>query len=285
MCKPSHPLTPDLARITHIVNETADIKTFRVVWEGEGAPFSFEPGQCAMLGVPGVGEAMFSISSSPGSDVNAVKYYDFSIKAVGGLTRHLHSLKNGAPLTLRGAYGRPFPINEALKGNDLLFIAGGIGLAPLRSVIQHVFENPTCFGTVDIVYGVRSVSDFVFKEELEVWKTQKNTQVFLTVDKHDLKTEAPWNGNIGFVPSYIKELSFSPANKRVLLCGPPIMIKYTAQTLLESGFNKQQIFTTLEMRMKCGIGKCGRCNIGHKMVCTDGPVFRLDELNDLPEEF
>jgi NAD(P)H-flavin reductase len=278
MCKPADPLIPQPAFITHIHEETPDIKTFRVVGENGEAPFLHLSGQCAMLGVPGVGEAMFSIASSPTN----IKYFDFSIKAVGKLTHHLHRLQPDATLTLRGAYGKPFPVSGALKNKDLLFIAGGIGIAPLRSVIQYVFDKPTDYGRVDIVYGARSAADLVYRKEIqESWVNKANTQVHLTVDR----PQNDWDGHVGFVPSYIKELSFKAENKIALICGPPVMIKYSLEALLSTGFLKTQIYTTLEMRMKCGIGKCGRCNIGHKYVCIDGPVFRCDELDELPEEY
>ncbi|MCL2202811.1 MAG: FAD/NAD(P)-binding protein [Defluviitaleaceae bacterium] len=266
----------------HIEANTADTKTFRVVSANGGKAFPHMPGQCAMLGIPGVGEAMFSISSSPTN----TDFYEFSIKAVGRLTHHLHAMPPDSPLTLRGPYGTPFPVADVLKNRDLLFIAGGIGLAPLRSVIKYVFDNRAEYGAVDIVYGARSAGDLVFREEvLTEWPTRPDTRVHVTVDR----ATGDWRGHVGFVPGYIKELCFTPGEgereKIALICGPPVMIKYALATLLEMGFSKTRIYTTLEMRMKCGIGKCGRCNIGHKYVCVDGPVFRCDALDELPEEY
>ncbi|MCL2189090.1 MAG: FAD/NAD(P)-binding protein [Defluviitaleaceae bacterium] len=277
MCNPNLGLIPFPARIIHITENTADTKTFRVVGEDEKKPFAHMPGQCAMLSLPGVGEAMFSISSASTNE----EFYEFSIKRVGKLTSELHTLQVDSPITLRGAYGRPFPVNDVLIGQDLLFIAGGIGLAPLRSVIRYVFDNRDKYGAVDIVYGARSSADLVFLEEIQnEWTARPNTRVHLTIDRE----EEGWSGNVGFVPTYIKQLSFNPS-KIALICGPPVMIKYSLATLIEMGFEKTQVYTTLEMRMKCGIGKCGRCNIGHKYACIDGPVFRCDEIDELPEEY
>jgi NAD(P)H-flavin reductase len=273
-----NPLVPQIARLLRINDETADTKTFELVDLSGGKPFTFRPGQCAMLGVPGVGEAMFSIASSP-TDKNG---FDFSIKAVGSLTHHLHALVPDTPLTIRGPLGTPFPVTGELKGKNLLFIAGGIGIAPLRSVIRYVFGNRGDYGAADIVYGARSAADLVYLKEMQdEWTKQTLTRVHLTIDR----PEEGWNGHVGFVPSYIKELAPGGENKIALVCGPPVMIKYSVEALLALGFTKPQIYTTLEMKMKCGVGQCGRCNIGHKYVCTDGPVFRVDELEALPDEY
>jgi len=277
MCRPNDLLIPQMATITHVRTETADTKTFQVLGLDGKKAFAHMPGQCAMLSVPGVGEAMFSISSSPTN----TEFMEFSIKRVGKLTEYLHKLSPGSTIAIRGAYGTPFPVNETLKNQDLLFIAGGIGLAPLRSVIRYVFDNPSDYGAVDIVYGSRSAGDLVFRDEIEnEWTQKPNTNVFLTIDRE----EDNWSGHVGFVPSYLTEIGFD-TNKTALVCGPPIMIKYTLEALINMGFKKEQVYTTLEMRMKCGIGKCGRCNIGAKYICKDGPVFRCDELDHLPNEY
>ena len=278
MCKTPDLLIPQVGVITAIQTETPDVKTFRIVTADERIkPFAHMPGQCAMLSVPGVGEAMFSITSSPANDDGL----DFSIKRCGTLTDHLHAMEVGDQVTIRGPYGNAFPVDTVLKGQDLLIIAGGIGLAPVGSVVRYVFDNRAQYGSMDIVYGSRSMDDLVFLKEIEeTWRAQPNTKVHLTIDKE----QNGWNGHVGFVPAYLKELNFS-TNKTALVCGPPIMIKFTLDALLGMGFKKEQIFTTLELRMKCGIGKCGRCNIGSKYVCKDGPVFRCDELDTLPDEY
>ena len=287
MCNHANPLVPHPARIIHIQTDTPDTKTFHLVGADGNKPFLHQPGQCAMLGIPGVGEAMFSISSSPTQSAHLA----FSIKAVGTLTHHMHALSPGDALTIRGPFGRQFPVIEALRGRDLLFIAGGIGIAPLRSVIHYILDNRDDYGRVDIVYGARSAVDLVYLDEMEnEWASAPDVHVHLTVDR----AQSDWDGHVGFVPAYVKTLAQSPDaqwgqkpshNRIALTCGPPVMIKYTLEALLELGFPKSQVYTTLEMRMKCGIGQCGRCNVGHKMVCIDGPVFRCDELEELPDEY
>jgi NAD(P)H-flavin reductase len=230
-----------------------------------------------MLSIPGIGEAMFSISSSPTNQ----EFMEYSIKEAGVLTRWLHGAEVGQQITIRGPYGNAFPVETDLKGKDLLFIAGGIGLAPLRSVINYVRDNRDNYGKVDIVYGARTMDDLVFRGEIvEQWDGVDNVNVHLTIDNK----QDGWNGNVGFVPQFVKDLNFPP-DRTTLVCGPPIMIKFTLQSLKEMGFDDRKIYTTMELRMKCGIGKCGRCNLGSKYVCKDGPVFRCDELAKLPDEY
>ncbi len=270
-------LIPVVGVITDIRKDTPDVKTFRVVTPDGKKAFEHMPGQCAMLSIPGVGEAMFSITSSPTN----TEFMEFSIKKCGCLTSWLHACEVGQMVTIRGPYGNGFPVETAFKGKNMLFIAGGIGLAPLRSVINYVRAHREDYGTVDIVYGSRSMDDLVdFKEIEEEWKNEKDFNVFLTIDRE----QEGWNGHVGFVPAYVKEVNI-PTDRTAILCGPPIMIKFTLQALLELGFNKEQVYTTLEFRMKCGVGKCGRCNVGNKYICKDGPVFRMDQLEELPSEY
>lgn len=271
-------IIPMLGVVTAIRTDTPDIKTFRVEAIGGGKCFEHKPGQCAMLSVPGVGEAMFSITSSP----TLKEYQEFSIKKCGCVTEWLHAMDIGQQITIRGPYGKPFPVDDELIGKDLLFIAGGVGLAPLHSVINYVLDNREKYGKVDIVYGSRSKDDLLDLAEIQSsWMDPKNKMdVHLTIDRE----QEGWDGHVAFVPTYVKELGFD-CNKTVLVCGPPIMIKFVLEALTELGFEKTQIYTTMELRMKCGVGKCGRCNIGDKYVCKDGPVFRFDELGELPAEY
>ena len=270
-------LIPQVVTVTDIRVETPDVKTFRIVTPEGKKPFEHIPGQCAMLSVPGVGEAMISITSSPTNK----EFMEFSIKECGCLTTWLHSMDVGQQITIRGPYGNGFPVDTAFKGKDLLFIAGGIGLAPLRSVINYVRDKRADYGHVDIVYGSRSKDDLVdYKEIMEEWCNTEGVDVQLTIARE----QEGWDGHVGFVPNYVKELGFD-VNKTAIICGPPIMIKFTLAGLQEIGFDKTQVYTTMELRMKCGIGKCGRCNIGSKYVCKDGPVFRCDELDELPNEY
>ena len=270
-------LIPKLGVITDIRIDTPDVKTFRVLTHDGKKPFIHRPGQCAMLSIPGVGEAMFSITSSPTNE----EYMEFSIKRCGCFTEVLHSVEVGQEVTIRGPYGNEFPVDTEFAGKDLLFIAGGIALAPLRSVINYVRHFKDRYGKIDIVYGARSKEDLVdYNEIIDEWMHDEGVEVHLTIDRE----QPNWDGHVGFVPNFVKELGFT-TDKTVILCGPPIMIKFTLAGLMEMGFSKEQIYTTLEMRMKCGIGKCGRCNVGSKFICKDGPVFRFDELDALPDEY
>ena len=270
-------LIPTIGVITDIRIDTPDVKTFRVLTPDGKKPLIHKPGQCAMLSMPGVGEAMFSITSSPTNE----EYMEFSIKKCGCVTEWLHSAEVGQQVTIRGPYGNDFPVDTEFAGKDLLFIAGGIALAPLRSVINYVRHYRDRYGKIDIVYGARSKEDLVdYNEIIDEWMKDEGVDVHLTIDRE----QPNWDGHVGFVPNFVKELAFS-TDKTVILCGPPIMIKFTLAGLMEMGFQRDQIYTTLEMRMKCGIGKCGRCNVGSKFICKDGPVFRFDELDELPDEY
>ncbi len=276
-CSAGDVLIPSLGVVTDIRIDTPDVKTFRVNSPQGGVCFSHMPGQCAMLSIPGVGEAMFSITSSPTN----TEYMEFSIKKCGCLTEWLHQMDAGQQITIRGPYGNGFPVETGFRGKDLLFVAGGIGLAPLRSVINYVRHYRSNYGSIDIVYGSRSKEDLVaYSEIINEWCTEDGINVHLTIDRE----QEGWDGHVGFVPNYVKELGFD-TNKTVIICGPPIMIKFTLAGLQELGFEKTQVFTTMELRMKCGVGKCGRCNIGSKYVCKDGPVFRCDQLDELPNEY
>ena len=270
-------LIPKIGVITDIRKDTPDVKTFRVVGTDGKKLFKHMPGQCAMVSVPGVGECMFSITSSPTNE----EYMEFSIKKCGCVTEVIHAMEVGQQITVRGPYGKNFPVEEDFKGKDLLFIAGGIGLAPLRSVINYVRHYRQNYGKVVIVYGARSKDDLVDIDEIKTeWMNEENIEVYLTIDR----PQDGWDGHVGFVPAYVKELNLNP-NMTAVLCGPPIMIKFTLAGLLELGFDKSRVYTTLELRMKCGVGKCGRCNVGNKFVCKDGPVFCMTELDELPDEY
>ena len=270
-------LIPKIGVVTDIRRDTPDVKTFRVEAPEGGKVFEHIPGQCAMLSIPGAGEGMFSITSSP----TQKNYMEFSIKKCGCLTSWLHQMEVGQQIGIRGPYGNGFPVDTDFAGKDLLFIAGGIGLAPLRSVINYCRDNRDRYGKLDIVYGSRSMDDLVdYKEIIDEWCNEEGVNVYLTIDRE----QEGWDGHVGFVPNYVKELGFD-TNKTAVICGPPIMIKFTLAGLVELGFEKSNVYTTMELRMKCGVGKCGRCNIGDKYVCKDGPVFRCDQLAEMPDEY
>ncbi len=270
------PHVPKKALVKDIKEENPDTCRLKVTTPAGEKPFEFQPGQCAMLSVPPRGEAIFSISSSP----SAGDYLEFTIKKVGRVTEYLHELKAGDELGIRGPYGNSFPISE-LENNDLLFAGGGIGLAPLRSLVNTCLSEREKYGRIDIVYGACSPEEFIHVEDLQDnWPEFDDLDVHLTVDE-----ECPgWDGRVGFVPECVKDLEITQ-QKKAVICGPPIMIKITADKLMNAGLEAGDIITTLEMKMKCGIGKCGRCNIGDKYVCRDGPVFDYSELSALPDEF
>ncbi|TDA69384.1 MAG: hydrogenase [Clostridia bacterium] len=271
---PENPLLPMAGQIERIITETPDVKTFHVTFTG-GKPFVPRPGQLAMVSLPAVGEGMFSISSQ------GEQHLEFSIKKAGMLTAALHEAETGQMVGVRGPYGNGFPL-DLCRGKDLLFIGGGIGLAPLRSMIVYCLAHRSDFGHIQIIYGARSPADLVFKEEIfDRWPHEPDTEVNITVDVGDDN----WQGHVGFVPAYLEELNPDPAGKVTVTCGPPIMIKFVLQALDKMRYAPENIVTTLEMRMKCGIGKCGRCNIGSSYVCLDGPVFTLAQLQNLPDEY
>ena len=273
-----NPYKPMLATVEQIIEETWDTKTFRAVFNDPEVreKFTYEPGQFQEISVFGAGEATFCLTSTatrPGS-------IEFSVKKVGSLTDALHSLSEGAVVGVRGPFGNWFPYNE-WKGKNLLFVGGGIGMAPLRSLLNFCLDNRDDYGKVDIIYGARTSGDLCYKTEFDAWRNCKNTNLFLTIDKE----EEGWAHNVGFVPSYLNDLAPKPENTIAITCGPPIMIKFVLQNLATLGFTDEQIYTTLEMKMKCGVGKCGRCNIGHLFVCVDGPVFSYAQIRGLPPEF
>jgi len=270
---------PHLMEIVKIIAETEDTKTFHLQFQDpviKGA-FSFLSGQFAEYSVFGEGEATFCISSSP----TRMDHLEFSVKRVGRVTQALHHLNTGDAVGFRGPYGNHFPLDR-LEGKNLVFIGGGIGLAPLRSLIQNVLDNRLDYGEIIILYGARSPQDLCFKYDLEAWNQNPTVKMITTVDAGD----KAWKGKVGLVPIVLQEIAPSPTNAMAITCGPPIMIRYTLLALEKLGFTPSQIWTTLEMKMKCGVGKCGRCNIGPLYVCKDGPVFSFEEIrNFISDEF
>jgi len=267
---------PKLAEIIDIKEEVAGaraVKTFRTAFLN-GGRFSFSPGQCAMLSVFGKGEAMISISSSPLVE----DYLQFSIMKMGRVTSALHALEPGAVVGVRGPYGNCFPM-DGWAGKNLVFISGGIGIAPVWCVFQTALGTRADFGDVTFIYGARTSADLVYRDELE--KLKKDLPVHLSIDKE----EPGWTEYVGFVPSNVTDKKPSAKNAVAVTCGPPIMIKFVIKALEELGFEDEQIYTTVENKMKCGVGKCGRCNIGERYVCKDGPVYSWAELKKLPQEY
>ena len=264
---------PHVAVIEKIIDETPDTRTFHFNFKKEKVrrEFIFESGQFAEFSVFGVGEATFCISSSP----TRRDHLECSVKRVGRLTNALHRLHVGAEIGFRGPYGNSFPL-DYLEGKNLVFVAGGIALAPLRSLIWNVIDNRDKYQKVDIVYGARSPSDLCFKYDLDSWGRNDSVNLAVTVDRGDEK----WQGKVGFVPQVLEQIGPSADNAVAIVCGPPIMIRFTFPVLEKLGFTPEQMITTLEKRMKCGIGKCGRCNIGNLYVCRDGPVFSYAQIKN-----
>lgn len=267
---------PKLAKIIEIKEEVGGarpIRTFRTQFLSQN-DFSFRCGQCAMLSVFGKGESMISISSSP-----LVKdYLQFSVLKMGRVTSALHDMQMGDVIGIRGPYGNGFPIDN-WKSKNLIFIGGGIGLAPIWSVLNTALLQKESFGELMLIYGARTSKDLVFRSELE--ELGKKMPVHLSIDV----AEPGWKEFVGFVPQNVTDKKPPAKNAVSVTCGPPIMIKFVIKALKELGFEDGQIFTTVENKMKCGIGKCGRCNIGLHYVCKDGPVYSWAELKNLPQEY
>ena len=254
------------------------IKTFKVTFADEKIwdTWNHLPGQCAMVGIPGVGESMFCISSSPTEE----GYLRFSIMKAGKNTSALHELEAGDSFFIRGPLGNSFPLDE-WKGKNIVTIGGGIGQAPLRPIIQWIRDNRSDYGELELVYGARTSADHCFKAEFEEIDEADDCACHLSIDVE----EEEWPHFVGFVPSLLMEVAPKPDNTIAVTCGPPVMINFVLKNLEELGFTPDQVYTTLENRMKCGIGKCGRCNVGHLYVCKDGPVFSYAQLKEIPEAF
>ncbi|MCL0090285.1 FAD/NAD(P)-binding protein, partial [Dehalococcoidia bacterium] len=262
---------PHIMVIEKIIDETPGVRTFHFNFKDEKLrdEFSFESGQFGEYSVFGVGEATFCISSSP----TRRDHLEFALQRVGKVTNALHRLGVGAEIGFRGPYGNSFAL-DLLQGKNLVFVGGGIGLAPLRSLIWNVLDNRDKYGDVQIIYGARSPADLCFKYDLDAWGDDETVNMVTTVDRGD----ESWKGREGFVPQVLEEVAPSAENAIAIVCGPPIMIRFTFPVLEKLGFKPEQMVTTLEKRMKCGIGKCGRCNIGNIYVCRDGPVFTFAQI-------
>ncbi len=271
---------PYLMKIDRITQEAPGVKTFRLkfVNESEGNNFEFKTGQFGEYSVLGAGESTFCIASSP----TRKGFIECTFRQSGKVTSALADCEEGSTVGFRGPYGNIFPV-EDWKGKNIIFIAGGIALPPVRSVIWNVLDLRSDYKDISILYGARNVADLVYKDELAEWEKRDDVRLVTTVDPGG---ETPdWKGEVGFVPAILEKMAPTPENTIAVVCGPPIMIKLTFPVLEKLGFTSDQIFTTLENRMKCGFGKCGRCNIGSTYVCKDGPVFTYSQLKLLPQEF
>jgi NAD(P)H-flavin reductase len=269
---------PNMMRIALVRDETPDVRTLRLEFADEEARAAFfekyRVGMFGLYGVPGAGESAFCVASPP----TRTGYVECTFRRMGRVTGALADREVGQAVTFRGPYGNAFPI-ESWRAKNVLFVAGGIALPPLRSVIWNLLDRRKEFGRITIVYGARTVADLVYKDELADWGSRPDVRLVTTVDPGGETPE--WKGKIGFVPTVLGEVAPAIANTVALVCGPPIMIKFSLPVLTKLGFTPKDVYTTLENRMKCGIGQCGRCNVGSVYVCRDGPVFTLEQLHQM----
>lgn len=272
-------LVPRIVRVEEIREETPDTRSLKLVFEDADfqKSFEFRPGQFCLISVFGMGESTFCISSPPGRK----DFIEVSVKNVGKVTSAIHDLEVGARLGFRGPYGNNFDL-EKMEGRNVVFVGGGIGLAPLRPPIYEVLERRDRYKDVYIIYGARSVLDVAFKQDLDEWGKRGDVKLVTAVDPGG--EDESWKGEVGLVPHVLEKVN-PPPDSVLVTCGPPIMIKYVILSARKMGFVPADVITTLEMKMKCGAGLCGRCNIGSKYVCRDGPVFSLEEVESLPDEF
>lgn len=265
-------LQPYLYRIVSRQQESADVFTLELAPTGGQAIVPFGAGQFNMLYVFGVGEAPISISGDPARPHILIH----TTRAVGKVTRAMSRLEPGDMLGVRGPFGTAWPLAEA-EGRDVVFVAGGIGLAPLRPAIYHVVANRLRFGRITILYGTRSPGDILFHQDIEKWRSHLDIEVSITVDNADSR----WRGNVGFVTQLVGRARFAPDDSVAMICGPEIMMHYTLREFGKQGLRDEDIYVTMERNMQCGVGLCGHCQFGPTFTCTDGPVFRYDRIKHL----
>ena len=262
-------LTP--MRITRVVHELEDTISYHFDTSARGG-FAFAPGQFNMVYLFGAGEVPISISG----DAEAPETLVHTIRAVGAVTRPLCALKRGAVLGLRGPYGTAWPLGQA-RGKDVVFVAGGLGLAPMRPAIVHVLAHRAAFGRVTVLYGARTPKDILFPKELEQWRGRFDCEVDVTVDHAPVS----WHAHVGVVPALVGRASFDPQNVVAMVCGPEVMMRFAARELEDAGVPASSIWLSMERSMRCGVGTCGHCQFGPTFVCKDGPVMRLDKIERL----
>jgi len=278
-----NPYRPYPVRIDKITVETSDqnIKTFRLRFlnTDDEKAFQHHPGQFAELSVAGKGECPIGIASSPTES----GFLLFTVNKAGVVTGHLHNMEQGDIIGVRGPLGNWYPL-EAMEGKNVVIIGGGFAFTTLRATIVYMLkrENRDRFGDISVVYGARNEGMLLYREELQAWQKRKDIHTHITVDQTD---DPDWQYNVGFVPAITEQKITSAENSVAIICGPPIMIKFTQPVLEKAGFAPDAIIMSLENRMKCGIGMCGRCNVGPQFVCKDGPVFTLSQLHALPKEY
>jgi sulfite reductase subunit B len=266
---------PMPARIVRSEQVTATEKLFELQLEG-GADLGHQPGQFVEVSLFGYGEAPISVSSSPTRKGS----FELCVRAAGSLTNAMHKLPEGATIGIRGPFGNGFD-TEQLKGKDIIFIGGGIGLVPLRSLINYVLDNRKDYGKTTILYGTKSPAEILFSDELKAWEENPTVDYRITVDKGDEN----WTGHVGVITTLISDISPDPDTTYAIVVGPPIMYKFALLSLRSKDFRDDHVIVSLERRMKCGVGKCGHCQINSVYVCQDGPVFNYAKIKDFPEAF
>ena len=269
-----HIFLPVSGRIASIEQMTALEKVFTIELP-EGVSLGHRPGQFVEVSVLGIGEAPISISSSPSRSNGS---FELCVRKAGNVTNAIHRLKVGDFVGIRGPFGRGFPF-EKFRGKDLLFAPGGLGLAPLRSLINQVLDQRMLFNRVIILYGARNPSELLFKSELKEWENRSDVELMVTVDKGDEN----WTGNVGVITTLFKKISINPRNTVGVTCGPPVMYRFVLMEFFGKGISEGNIYLSLERRMKCGIGKCGHCQINHVYACQSGPVFPYSEIKGMEE--
>ncbi len=262
------PMLPFGGKITRRVQETSDTFTIDIKLDS-GEPFEFEPGQFNMLYVFGVGEVPISISG----DASNNRVATHTTRAVGSVTRRMAQLATGDSIALRGPFGTPWPMDEA-AGRDIVMVAGGIGLAPVRSIVYEAIRHRDRYRRVILVHGARSPQDILYTAELKRWAKGGDIEVHVTVDR----ASPEWGGNVGLITALIPDINFDPHDCRVLMCGPEIMMHFAAHAFEARGVRFDQVYVSMERNMKCGIGLCGHCQFGPEIICRDGPVLRLDRV-------
>ena len=267
MSKPASPYRSIPVTLEKVVQETPNIKTFFLK---PVQPIPFRTGQFVEVTVPGLGEAPFTPSSSPA----VADKMEVTIMKAGTVTEKLHSLEAGAQLGVRGPYGKGYPMDQ-FYGKELLILGGGVGLAPLRSLMYQIFEDMDKFTRVMLLYGAKSPADMVYPGQLEEWaKRDKKLEVLVTVDGAD----NGWTGNVGVVTTLLPKVKLNLDNTVAVVCGPPIMMKFGTLELVQTGLKKDRIYLSMEKNMSCGLGKCGHCRLGPYYICEDGPVFTYDKI-------
>ena len=275
--KPQNPYLPHAARIVRTLPQIKDHQLFEIRFEEEEMlkSFSHRPGQFVMVSVIGTGEAPFSISSPP----THAGIIELCVRRIGRVTEALFKLPPNALVGVRGPYGNGFPI-EQLEGNNLLLVAGGLGMAPLRSLLRYALDNRSKFKDIILMYGARNPDDMLFKYELLNLIDRTDVKCLLTVDEDK---SGIWKAHVGVVTKLFEHVDIDPAQTYAAICGPGIMFKFVLDKLLERDFSKDRILMSLERNMKCGVGKCGHCMIGYKYTCLDGPIFTYWDAINLPE--